>query len=450
MENISVFIVEDDPVYSEMLRYHLALNPDYQVEVFLTGNDCLKNLYRKPAVISIDFSLPDMEGKELLSRIRNYDPDIGVIIVSGQKNINTAVELLKEGAFDYIEKNEDTPARLWNSMRLLIDNISLRNENRKLQEEIGKKYEFSRSIIGSGDWINKLFRLMEKAAGSDISVSISGQTGTGKELVARAIHYNSSRKNKPFIAVNMGAIPRDLIESELFGYEKGAFTGAVSRKRGLFEDAMNGTLLLDEIAELDLNMQTRLLRVLQEKEIRRLGGNQVIKIDVRLITATHMNLAEEVKEGRFRPDLFYRLIGLPIHLPPLSERGNDIIILARHFADEFCKTNKMERAEFTSEAIKKLLSYDYPGNIRELKAVVDQAIVLSDDRKIEPQHLNFVAASSGNNFLSESMSLDDYILRIIEAYISKYENPSKIAEKLGISRATVYRYIKMIKKEGRS
>jgi len=442
MEQFKIFIVEDDPWYADILEYHLSLNPEFEVEKFATGKDCLSNLHKRPSLITVDFSLPDMTGKELLSKINIHSPGTAVIIISGQEDITTAVELLKEGAFDYIVKNEETRNRLWNSIRLFRENLQLRTENEQLRIEVGKKYNFS-NIIGTSKGIHKTFSLMEKAAASQITVSVTGETGTGKELVAKAIHYHSERKANPFIAVNVGAIPKDLIESELFGYEKGAFTSAATRKSGVFEDAHKGTIFLDEIAEMDLNMQTKFLRVLQEREVKRLGGNQEIKIDVRVITATHKNLAEEVKKGNFRADLFYRLMGLPVHLVPLRERENDIILIARHFADAFSKEFKQEKADFTEDAIKKLLKYSYPGNVRELKAVIELAMILSDDKTINAKHINFTPVETNGELSSEQLTLEEQILKIVKSNLLKYNcNPTIVAKKLGISRATVYRYIK--------
>ncbi|MBL8008894.1 MAG: sigma-54-dependent Fis family transcriptional regulator, partial [Ignavibacteria bacterium] len=277
--------------------------------------------------------LPDMAGQQVLEQIKNYDPNIIVIIVSAQEKIGTAVELLKSGAFDYITKDQDTKDRLLNSINNARNKHSLIKEIDYLKREISDKYEFEKSIIGSSTAIKRVFGMLEKAVKSTISVSITGETGTGKELVSKAIHYNSKRKSKPFIAVNIAAIPSELIESELFGHEKGAFTGALTRRIGKFEDADGGTICLDAIGEMDPSLQAKLLRVLQEREVTRIGSNQVIKLDVRVITATHRDLAEEVKAGKFREDLYYRLLGLPVHLPPLRERGSDILLIAKHFLD---------------------------------------------------------------------------------------------------------------------
>lgn len=445
MNSFKIFVVEDDIWYADILKYHLSLNPDFEVETFTNGRDCLSNLFKRPALVTVDYSLPDMTGKYLLGKILQHTPGIAVVIISGQEDITTAVELLKEGAFDYIVKNEDTRNRLWNSIRLFRENQSLRLENEILREEVGKKYDFSKVIIGTSIGLRQTFSLMEKAAASQITVSITGETGTGKELVAKAIHYHSDRKKYPFVAVNIGAIPKDLVESELFGYEKGAFTGAVNRKAGVFEDAQKGTIFLDEIAEMDLNMQTKFLRVLQEREVKRLGGNQLIKIDVRVVTATHKNLADEVKNGNFRADLFYRLMGLPIHLTPLRERGNDIIILARHFADEFSRENKKKKIDFTEEAITKLKKYSYPGNVRELRAIIELAMILCENNRIDAQHISFNPVGSIDEPNSEEMTLDEQILKIVRKNLQKNNgNPTLVSKKLGISRATVYRYMKVL------
>jgi two-component system, NtrC family, response regulator AtoC len=446
MGQFTIFLVEDDPLYTEFLSYHLSLNPDFQLETYSDGTDCLNNLYKKPALVTIDYSLPDMTGRELFNKIAASGMGSKVIVISGQKDINIAIELLKDGAFDYIVKDDDTADRLWNSIRMFRENLHLREENEKLRAEVEKKYDFSNVIIGTSSRVRETFSLMEKAAGSNITVSITGETGTGKELVAKAIHYKSARKKNPFVAVNMGAIPKDLMESELFGYEKGAFTGAVGRKSGLFEEADTGTIFLDEISDMDLNMQTRLLRVLQEREVRRLGGKLDIKIDVRLVTATNKDLSEEVKKGTFRSDLYYRIMGFPIHLAPLRERENDIILLSRHFADSFRREDQKTSAVFTEAALKKLLAYQWPGNVRELKTTIELATILCDDNKIDAVHINFRPVSTADGPKSDDMTLEERIIEYVrETLLKNNLNPTITARKLGISRATVYRYIKDLK-----
>lgn len=445
MSQFRVFVVEEDIWYSEFLKHMLEMNPDIVVERFENGKDCLRQIEHKPDLITLDHRLPDMNAIELFREVRAKLPEVAFIIISAQENINIAVELLKEGAFDYIVKGEDTKNRLWNSVRLYREHQSLRAENVRLTDLIEKKYNFSKVIIGNSQGMQKVFAMMEKAAASTIGVSITGETGTGKELVASSIHYNSPRKNKAFVTVNIGAIPRELVESELFGYEKGAFTGAVGRKIGLFEEANGGTIFLDEIAEMDLSMQTKFLRVLQEREIKRVGGNQVIKLDVRVITATHKNLSEEVNAGNFRADLFYRLMGLPIHLIPLRERGNDIMELTRAFAANFCRENRRLLPKISVPAVKKLVKYSYPGNVRELKAVIELAIILCDGEEILEDHILFNPVGDLQVRQEKEMTLHEHSLDLVKSYLLKYNhNASLVARKLGISRASIYRYMKEI------
>lgn len=443
MDPFKIFVIEDDPLFGEMLRHHLALNPENEVHLFRSGSDCLKNIYHLPNLVSLDYSLPDMSGLEVMRSIKKENPEIPVVIVSGQRDVSTAVQLLREGAYDYLEKDDDVKERLWNIINKVRENLELKSEITYLKEEIGKKYEFRNVIKGNSAALNSIFSLIEKAIKTSITVSITGETGTGKELVAKAIHYNSARNKKPFVAINVSAIPGELIESEMFGHERGAFTGAVTRKIGKFEQAQGGTLFLDEIADMDLHMQAKLLRVLQERELTRIGGNDTIKIDVRLIVASNRNLAEEVQKGKFREDLYYRLLGLPIELPPLRYRGNDIILLAKYFVDEFCRENKLGKITVTESAQKKLMEYPFPGNVRELKAVVELAAVLTDSNKIEAHHISFNATNISTNFLFEESTLDEYNRKIIRYYLDKYSNNVMlVAQKLDIGKSTIYRLLK--------
>jgi DNA-binding NtrC family response regulator len=291
--------------------------------------------------------------------------------------------------------------------------------------------------------MQRIFSLLEKTAKTNITVAITGQTGTGKELVAKAIHFNSERMKKPFIAINVAAIPKELIESELFGYEKGAFTGADQARSGKFEEANKGTLFLDEIGEMDLNMQSKLLRALQEREITRLGSNKVIPLDVRIVVATHRDLQQEVKAGNFREDLYYRLLGISIDLPPLRDRGNDIILLARTFTTDFCTENKLPKKDFTQEAIDKLLKYGYPGNVRELKAVVEIASVMSDGNLIKDTDIQFNERADIEDLLQENLTLEEFNAKIIRWNLKKYNNNVlKVAERLDIGKSTIYRMMK--------
>ncbi|WP_336733920.1 sigma-54-dependent transcriptional regulator [Chryseobacterium sp. VD8] len=443
---VRIFLVDDDPFFGEMLKYHLELNPDYEVFLYSSGRECLSELYRNPDIICIDFGLPDIQGDDLFKQIKGIYPSLPIIVISGQENISVAIDFLKQGAKDYIVKNEHTKELLWNSIIRLRENISLKQEVEELKDELEKKYSFEKTIIGQSESIKNIFSKINKALKSNINVSVTGETGTGKEVVARAIHYHSSRKNKPFVAVNMAAIPKDLVESEFFGHEKGAFTGATDKSVGKFEQANGGTIFLDEIAELDLNLQSKLLRALQEREITRVGGTQKIKLDVRLIIATHKNLANEVKKGNFREDLYYRVIGLPIELPPLRERDQDTLILAKHFIELFAKENKIKPLSLSSDARKKLMKYSFPGNIRELKSVVDLACVMAEGNEITADDISFYSLEKESEvFLSEQKTLKQYTTDIILHFLKENNNDViKTAKILDIGKSTVYNLINSV------
>ncbi len=441
---LKIFILEDDVWYGSMLFHYLSLNPEYEVKRFDSVKEFFSRLHESPDVVTLDYSLPGSDGGEVLKKIKEYNKDIQVVILSGQEDVGTAINLLKNGAFDYIVKDEDSKDRLWNSILHLREIAGLKQEVADLRSEVGRKYDFSQMILGKSDSIKRIYSLIEKACKTNITVSITGETGTGKEVVAKAIHYNSDRHKMPFIAVNVAAIPKDLLESELFGHEKGAFTGAVTRRIGKFEEASKGTLFLDEIGELDIALQAKLLRVLQEREITRVGGNEVTPINVRIIVATHKNLLEEVKEKRFREDLYYRLIGLPVDIPPLRERGNDILILAKHFTDLFCKENKLGKKNISTAAQQKLLHYVFPGNVRELKSLMELAVVMSDEENIDPEHITLNSAASMSNLLSQEISLKQYTNQIIQYYLDKYNSDVLlVAQKLDIGKSTIYRMLQV-------
>lgn len=451
MEHLKIFLIEDDAWFGESLKYHLSLNRDYEVLLFKTAKECLDNLHLRPDIISIDFGLPDMTGDVLLRKIHAINKTIPVIIISGQEDIAVAVNLLKGGAKDYISKNNNTKDLLWNSILKIRETHNLQKEVEVLKEQLEQKFNFEKTILGQSDSIKKTFSLIEKAVKSLINVSISGETGTGKEVIAKAIHYNSERKKKPFIAVNMAAIPTELIESELFGHEKGAFTGAHNRKVGKFEEANGGTLFLDEIAELNLHLQSKILRALQEREVVRVGGNEKIKFDARLITATHKNLQEEVKKGCFREDLFYRIIGLPIELPPLRSRGNDILVLAKFFTAEFTKENKLKPLLLSTKAKEKLLSYSFPGNVRELKSTVELACVMCNGNEISEDDISFNYVKNDELFTAQEKTLKEYTNEIITYFLKKYNyNIQEVAKKLDVGKSTIYTLIqkKEIKRIG--
>lgn len=438
-----IFIVEDDKIFAKILSHHLSLNPDFQVEEFYTGKEFLNNLYKKPDMISLDYNLPGPSGMEIVEKVKAYDSKLPIVIVSGQQDINTAVELFKKGVYDYIVKDDDSKERLWNISAKIKEKHDLEERIDDLEAEVDRKYEFGNLIKGSSQEIQQIFRLMQKAVKANISVTVHGETGTGKELVAKSIHFNSSRKKHKFVPVNVSAIPSELIESEFFGHEKGAFTGAVSSRIGKFEEAHKGTLFLDEIGDMDPAMQAKLLRVLQEGQFSRIGSNKTVSVDVRVISATHKNLEEEVKKGTFREDLFYRLQGLPIKIPPLRQRKEDIVILAKSFLAEFCKKNSLPRLKLSRGAIKKLQEYNYPGNVRELKAITDLAAVMATTNEITEEDIMFSGQSSIDNLLKEEMTMDEYQQLIIKHFLEKYDNKVRlVADKLGLGKTTIYRMMK--------
>ena len=441
---MNIFIVEDNEIYAKTLHYQLSVNPVHQVEVFSSGKEFLENINRRPDLITLDYRLPDMNGIEILRRIQKEIPGTPVIVISGQEDVDTAVGLLKEGIYDYIVKNENTKDRIWNALQHVKEKMELTDEIERLREEVNTKYDFS-NIKGNSEEIKKVLKLVEKATKTNIIVSISGDTGTGKEQVAKAIHYNSNLRKRPFVAVNMAAIPTELIESELFGYEKGAFTGADTRKLGRFEEADGGTLFLDEIGELELSLQSKLLRVLQEKEVTRLGSNKPNKVNARIIVATNKNLKEEVNKGAFREDLYFRLLGFPIELPPLKARGNDVLILTKYFAEAFCKENNLKKVSISKSAQSRLKKYNWPGNVRELKALVELAVVLCDDHIIEAEHLNFQDAQLMQYIQSDKKTLKQYVREIILHHLElNDQNVMKVAEELDIGKSTVYRELKKV------
>lgn len=443
MSQLKIFLVEDDPWYGELLKYHLSLNPDYNVSLFKNGATLLQNLYIKPDVICIDYGLPDIKGDLLLSKIHLVNKSIPVVIISGQEEISVALKLLQNGASEYIIKDENTKHLLWNAILKIKENTHLKAEVEILREQLVQRYSFEKTIIGQSESLKKNFSLLEKAAGNNINVSITGETGTGKEVVAKAIHFNSARKKKPFVTVNMAAIPKELMESELFGHEKGSFTGAQTRRIGKFEEAQGGTIFLDEIAELDFNLQAKLLRVLQEREITRVGGNESVKLDVRIITATHQNLALLVQQKMFREDLYYRLLGLPIALPALRERGTDILILAKHFIQEFSASNRMKVPQLSEDAREKLMRYNFPGNVRELKAIVDLACVMSDGQIIESSDITYPSVGITQELTAVEKTMEEYNWDVIMTFLKKYNNNvMMVAKKLGIGKSTIYNLIK--------
>lgn len=387
-QNYKVFVVEDNDWFNKMIVHSLSQNPDITVKSFFNGNDLLKALHEIPDVITLDYKLPDTTGNVLLKKIKEFNPNIEVIIISEQDDIEIAVELLKQGAYDYLVKSPDMHSRLFNNVSNLLQKSKLEDRIEYLQKEVERKFNFSNTIIGQSKAILDIFSLLQKASSSNINVSITGETGTGKELVAKAIHYNSDRKNKAFVAVNMAAIPKELIESELFGHEKGAFTGAIEKRKGKFAEANGGTIFLDEIGEMPLGTQARLLRVLETGEFIRVGSSKVQKTDVRVIAATNRDLLQEAHKGRFREDLYYRLNSVPIRIPSLRDRQEDIPLLFRKFVIDFAERYNTTPVQLQDEEARQMIMhYPWRGNVRELKNIAEQISVLAKSKQISAAEL---------------------------------------------------------------
>ncbi|GAB5519060.1 MAG: sigma-54 dependent transcriptional regulator [Rhodothermales bacterium] len=387
MMTYRIFVVDDDKHYARMLSYRLDKNPNYTVKTFNRGEDVLQSLGERPDLMLLDIMMPGIDGIEVLRRTREVNPDVPVIMVSAQGVIDTAVEAMKLGAYDYITKGQDDLIKLETVVKNVLDKVSMTRELESLREEVSKRYAVQ-GLIGDSPAMQKVYRLIHKALRGDLTVAIQGESGTGKELVAKAIHYNGKRKRAPFVVVNSAAIPRDLMESEFFGHEKGSFTGATSRKIGKFEQAHNGTIFLDEIGELDLDLQAKLLRVLQGQEFQRVGGNQTIEVNVRVISATNRDIIQMIRDGKFREDLYYRLFQYPVQLPPLRERSGDILILAAHFLKEYIRDHEEFRGKTLSGAARRaIVEYSWPGNVRELKSAIERAILIADTDDIQASDL---------------------------------------------------------------
>jgi two-component system, NtrC family, response regulator len=381
----TILIVDDEKNYLLVLEALLA-EEGYQVVTADNGRSGLEIIqdHDLDAVIT-DMKMPGMDGMAFLDRIHLNQPDLPVIMMTAYGSVEKAVEAMRKGAFDYILKpfkNEELKL----TIRKAIDHYHLVCQNRRLTRELETRYQFG-NIIGKSASMQRIFQLIEKVAPSKATVLVTGESGTGKELIARAIHFNSPRRNQPFISVNCGALPETLLESELFGHEKGSFSGAVSQRKGRFELAHGGTLFLDEISEMSPPLQVKLLRVLQEMEFERVGGTQTIKVDVRMVAASNRTLKEEVAAGRFRADLFYRLNVVHIFLPPLRERTDDIPLLVNHFLEKYSDENGPSSISMESAALKCILEYGWPGNVRELENVIERAVILSDREQIKAKDL---------------------------------------------------------------
>ncbi len=438
----SVLVVDDEVGARESLK--MILKNDY--EVFLAKNAeeaFLQVKTHSPDLILLDIILPDLDGLKVLEKIKQNDPDVIVIMITATKTVKTAVEAMKLGANDYVTKPFDI-----DELRLIITRSlstkALEREVKYRREEMDKNFDFG-NIIGKSKLMKEIFKVVKQIADSRSTALIMGESGTGKELISRAIHYNSNRKTFPFVTINCAAIPETLIESELFGHEKGAFTNAIERKLGRFEVAHQGTLFLDEIGELSLATQAKILRFLEEREFNRVGGSKTIKVDVRLITATNKDLNQLIKKGGFREDLYYRINVVPIVIPPLRERKEDIPMLIDHFVNKFNGENNKNVKGITKEALDLMMQYEWPGNVRELENLVERVIALTSNESIQ---LNELPLSFKNipkiNGLKESVlegkvsftqAEEDFEREVILDALKKTNYvQSHAAEILGISR----------------
>ncbi len=382
-----VFVVDDDKYYSRLLSRQLERNGAFEVQTLRSGEELLERLDKDPHLILLDVMMPGMGGIETLRRIVERKPHIHVIIVSAQGAVEVAVEAMKMGAYDYITKGQDDLIKLDTVVKHVQEKLAMSRELENLRSAVSQKYGLD-ELIGESPAMERVYRLINKALRGDITVAIQGESGTGKELVAKAIHFNSPRRHGPFIVVNCAAVPRELMESEFFGHEKGSFTGAHSRKIGKFEQADSGTIFLDEIAELDLDLQAKLLRALQNREIQRVGGNETIQFDARVICATNRDVIPMIREGRFREDLYYRLFQYPIPMPPLRERDQDVLALADYFLEAYTRDDPAFRNKKLSAAARQyILQYAWPGNVRELKSAIERGILISEEDEIQPADL---------------------------------------------------------------
>ncbi len=442
--NGRILIVDDEEQMRDLLTKVLEKN-GYQVAVSGDGAQALALLEREPAdLVVTDVRMPGLSGMEALRAIKELNPEIVVIIMTAFGSIDQAVQAVKEGAYDYINKPFKIDEMLL-TIKKALEERRLRHEVTALRHELRARYHFE-NLIGKSRAMQEVFSLIEQVAASRSTVMVYGRSGTGKELVAKAVHYHSLRSSKAFVAVNCAAIPSELLESELFGHEKGAFTGAIATKVGKFELATGGSLFLDEVGSMRLDLQAKILRALQEREIERVGGTRTIKIDVRVIAATNRDLKKAVEEGTFREDLYYRLNVVPITLPDLKDRQEDIPLLANHFVQKFARESNTSIHEISKEAMGILLSYPWPGNVRELENVVERAVTLGRGPAILPSDLPpHLAGGAGpvERALAKESSLEDLERVYIQEILQRTRwHQIRAAAILGIDRRTLYRKIR--------
>ena len=436
---VRILVVDDEMIVREALSNYLR-EDGYEAIAVETGVEALKKVEgERWNVLFVDLKMPGMDGLEVLREVKKITSDLPVIIITAYASIDSAVQAMKDGAYDYIVKPFD-PEAIALVVEKVVEHQRLVQENILLRERLDQEYKFE-EIIGKSHPMQEIFELVKNVAESDASVLITGESGTGKELIARALHANSPRRYNPFITASCGAMTEGLLESELFGHEKGAFTGALYTKKGRFELAEGGTLFLDEIGEISPKTQVDLLRVLDEKGFMRVGGVDQITVNVRILSATNRDLQKAIQEGLFREDLFYRLNVVSIHLPPLRKRREDIPLLAEHFLDKFKAETNKKIDRISPQALKLMMEYDWPGNVRELENAIERAVVVGKKNEIVPENLPFFnqsrAPESGLKSLKDREKL--HILHVLE---ENGWNISKTAEELEIDRVTLYNKIK--------
>jgi DNA-binding NtrC family response regulator len=449
MINKPLILVAEDEELMRAILVRLLEEAGYRAEAVASAEEALERFAAEEVALTLsDIRMSGMDGLTLLDRIKDIDPDALVIVMTAYSSVDSAVAALRKGAYDYITKpfvNEDLLQSVKNALRLR----GLFRENRALRRELDRRYSFS-EIIGTSPALQSVFRLVEKVAGTNTNILIEGESGTGKELIARAIHHNSPRAEKPFVAVNCGALPESLLESELFGHTKGAFTGAVTDKAGLFRSGDGGTVFLDEVAEITPAMHVRLLRALQEHEVTPLGSSAPVSFDARIIAATNRDLEREVAEGRFREDLFYRLNVIEIYLPPLRERREDIPLLVRSFIKRTAREQSAEEKPITQETMSALINYNWPGNVRELQNAIERAFTLSGeeiDVDSLPPRVRDSASALGQLPVRDPDGLRPTLAEIERRYIFETlsavnQDKARAANILGIDLSTLYRKLK--------
>ena len=450
-EKVDILIVDDESLFRDYLK-EIVTRMGFNGDEAVNGKEAIEKIKGKEYdIIITDIRMPEVTGMDVLKEAKSLQPNAEVLMITAFGTIENAVEAMKIGAFDYITK-ESSLDHIEIIIKKAIDHYSLKNENRYLRSEITGQYGFDQ-IVGKSAKMQKIFDTLNTVSASDATVFIQGPSGTGKELIARAIHYNSSRRNNPFIKTNCAALPEGLMESELFGHEKGAFTGAIRTRKGRFEAADTGTLLLDEVSEMSSALQAKLLRVLQEKEFERVGNTSSIKINVRIIATTNKEIKEEIKKNNFREDLYYRINVIPIHVPPLRERKKDIPLLVDHFIQKYNKEHNREIEGISKEAESLLMRLDWPGNVRELENRLERAVIISKEPILQVK--NFLFEDDGFEQMTEFHSEDTQITlrelekqQILKTLKNNELNRTKTSDILGISVRTLRNKLNEYKEKG--